>query len=92
MTKNPGVHITHCCVTHGCKYGSDEECPVFRKEEFQKYPCELCESYNTVDRRYKKFDSVELEKAEKWYKTHWNKLNKHERIIMYWENNPDYID
>ena len=24
---NVGVHQTHCCVVHGCKYG-DEDCPV----------------------------------------------------------------
>lgn len=25
--KDWGVHITHCCFEHGCKYG-DNECPV----------------------------------------------------------------
>ncbi len=36
-----GVHITHCCVKHGCKYG-DIDCPVATKLVLQKYPCEDC--------------------------------------------------
>lgn len=37
-----GVHIGHCCVYHGCKYGDDEQCPVESKKAVQKYPCESC--------------------------------------------------
>lgn len=36
-----GVHATHCCSKHGCKYG-DSECPVERDEITQEYPCETC--------------------------------------------------
>jgi len=36
-----GVHITHCCVDHGCKYGYDD-CPVYLGIVEQKYPCEDC--------------------------------------------------
>lgn len=36
-----GVHQTHCCVYHGCKYG-DSDCPVMIGETTQKYPCEEC--------------------------------------------------
>lgn len=36
-----GVHVTHCCVLHGCKYG-DEDCPVEKGEVEQEYPCEYC--------------------------------------------------
>jgi hypothetical protein len=36
-----GVHVSHCCVYHGCKYG-DADCPVVLKLEEQKYPCETC--------------------------------------------------
>lgn len=25
--ENWGVHISHCCILHGCKYG-DRDCPV----------------------------------------------------------------
>lgn len=34
-----GVHETHCCETHGCKYGNPE-CPVELGLTKQEYPCE----------------------------------------------------
>ena len=37
-----GVHETHCCSTHGCKYGNPK-CPVLNGSIKQKYPCEFCE-------------------------------------------------
>ncbi len=37
-----GVHETHCCSKHGCKYG-DSKCPVVTGKIKQKYPCEWCE-------------------------------------------------
>jgi hypothetical protein len=37
-----GVHRTHCCSRHGCKYGEDN-CPVVTGEVIQEYPCEYCE-------------------------------------------------
>lgn len=88
---NEAVHITHCCVTHGCKYG-DLDCPVETKKSSQSYACEDCCNFNIKDKRYKKFDSEELEKAQQWYKTMWNKLSKEEKIIMYWESNPDHCN
>ena len=36
-----GVHRTHCCILHGCKYG-DEDCPVVNGEIKQDYICESC--------------------------------------------------
>jgi hypothetical protein len=36
-----GVHITHCCSKHGCKYG-DIDCPVAIELAKQTYPCESC--------------------------------------------------
>lgn len=40
-----GVHITHCCLIHGCKYGamSKDPCPVASGQLAQKYRCEYCE-------------------------------------------------
>jgi hypothetical protein len=35
-----GVHRTHCCKVHGCKYG-DEDCPVITGVIQQSYACEL---------------------------------------------------
>ena len=36
-----GVHETHCCKRHGCKYGH-EDCPVVVGLVRQAYPCEEC--------------------------------------------------
>lgn len=37
-----GVHVSHCCAMHGCKYGDDEDCVVENKSHKQDYPCESC--------------------------------------------------
>jgi hypothetical protein len=37
-----GVHRTHCCLLHGCKY-SDPSCPVENGEVCQDHICETCE-------------------------------------------------
>ena len=36
-----GVHETHCCIEHGCKYGYGD-CPVVTGETEQKSKCEEC--------------------------------------------------
>jgi len=36
-----GVHRTHCCILHGCKY-SNKDCPVVSGEAKQEYLCECC--------------------------------------------------
>ena len=36
-----GVHRTHCCKIHGCKYG-DDDCPVVLGIVKQDHPCEEC--------------------------------------------------
>ncbi len=46
-----GVHRTHCCVVHGCKYGHPE-CPVVFDDLKQDYVCEECsevEGWTTVE-------------------------------------------
>lgn len=37
-----GVHQTHCCLHHSCKYGN-EDCPVMLELIKQEYPCESCD-------------------------------------------------
>lgn len=37
-----GVHRTHCCKEHGCKY-NDAECPVVLGNIKQDRLCEICE-------------------------------------------------
>lgn len=36
-----GVHKTHCCLRHGCKYAS-ANCPVENGSIIQEGPCESC--------------------------------------------------
>jgi hypothetical protein len=36
-----GVHTSHCCSLHGCKYG-DSDCPVELGTHTQEYGCEDC--------------------------------------------------
>ena len=37
-----GVHTSHCCSQHGCKYGNDE-CPVENGDSKQEFPCQDCD-------------------------------------------------
>lgn len=46
-----GVHQTHCCFKHGCKYGYDaiqKECPVYVGKIKQEYPCESCDNDSSI--------------------------------------------
>lgn len=36
-----GVHVRHCCVIHGCKYG-EKDCPVATKRVPQESGCFVC--------------------------------------------------
>jgi hypothetical protein len=47
---NYGVHASHCCFIHGCKYG-DDDCPVEKGEVKQEYICESCQNdgINSID-------------------------------------------
>ena len=42
MKNDMGVHWTHCCILHGCKYG-DRYCPVANGEFIQRYLCQDCD-------------------------------------------------
>ena len=42
---NSGVHASHCCARHGCKYG-DADCPVVSGKVEQMYLCEECDNEN----------------------------------------------
>ncbi|WP_292901863.1 hypothetical protein [Nonlabens sp.] len=42
-----GVHRTHCCVKHGCKY-DDKDCPVKIGIIEQDYSCEYCDEDNLI--------------------------------------------
>lgn len=42
-----GVHTSHCCEVHGCKYG-ESDCPVENGKYEQEYPCESCDEDNDI--------------------------------------------
>jgi hypothetical protein len=52
-----GVHETHCCFEHGCKYG-DQDCPVVVGLTEQVYACDDCDD----DSDFFKSDDNEGEK------------------------------
>jgi hypothetical protein len=41
-----GVHETHCCKRHGCKYGQSEDCPVELGLIKQLYGCETGDDFD----------------------------------------------
>lgn len=45
----PGVHRSHCCRYHGCKYGNPA-CPVESGDLVQDRPCEVCETSRGIAR------------------------------------------
>ena len=44
MMSEVGVHRTHCCIKHGCKYG-DDDCPVENGSVTQEYQCQDCSEF-----------------------------------------------
>ena len=49
---NLGVHQTHCCKQHGCKYSwQGEPCPVEDGEVEQAYSCEQCRPTDSIRRQ-----------------------------------------
>jgi len=42
VKNHDGTHISHCCVIHGCSYGSSS-CVVTNGTQTQEYLCELCD-------------------------------------------------
>jgi hypothetical protein len=64
LPNNIGVHVRHCCVLHGCKYG-DLDCPVELKTHRQEFPCETCGSkyWGKINRVF----NNELNEFDKWF-------------------------
>lgn len=63
---NIGVHTSHCCALHGCKYG-DENCPVVLKTHKQEYDCESCD----YDKEFPHIDTERLDFFEnnaEWFR------------------------
>ena len=62
-----GVHASHCCRWHGCKYG-DKNCPVVLGKVEQEYPCEGC-SEELKDERYYRDTLTRIEEIKAWWTT-----------------------
>lgn len=60
-----GVHSTHCCSKHGCKYG-DNDCPVVLELVEQAYPCEWCreEENEILNHKTVTFTTTNLEEIK----------------------------
>lgn len=63
-----GVHATHCCKWHGCKYG-DPDCPVANGEVEQEYLCEDCYE-DLEDEEYHREVLVRIEEIKRWRASH----------------------
>lgn len=59
-----GVHASHCCKWHGCKYG-DDDCPVYNGEVEQLYLCEDCYE-DLEDEEYHRAVLVRIEEIKQW--------------------------
>ncbi|MDD4779179.1 MAG: hypothetical protein PHT02_01055 [Tissierellia bacterium] len=97
MDKNQyGVHRTHCCVKHGCKYG-DKDCPVVKGEIRQDYTCERCnyDGINSVDELFTNINILQITNdlfslIDQWEGDTWS-LKEDEKYLEYKEKLVKYI-
>ena len=66
-----GVHRTHCCILHGCKYG-DSDCPVVNAQVKQDYTCEDCDYY-VIDNDFSEWNRHSMDENEN---AAYNRINK----------------
>jgi len=60
-----GVHETHCCILHGCKYGNHDNCPVCQGLIKQEYLCEDCDENWHLNEEEKKSLWLKIDKIFK---------------------------
>ena len=68
MRGTAGVHASHCCKWHGCKYG-DPDCPVYNGDVEQLYLCEDCD-WELEEEEYIRKQLVRIEEIKKWRESH----------------------
>ena len=76
-----GVHETHCCKRHGCKYGEHDACPVTLGLIRQSYGCETGHDFGE--------DCFEEEKIE------WERISSINETFEEYENTgneKDYLE
>ncbi len=59
-----GVHASHCCKWHGCKYG-DPDCPVANGDVEQEYLCADC-YWELGEEEYIRKQLIRIEEIKKW--------------------------
>jgi hypothetical protein len=59
-----GVHASHCCKWHGCKYG-DDDCPVANGEVEQEYLCYDCDR-ELKEEEYARKQLIRIEEIKRW--------------------------
>lgn len=57
-----GVHRTHCCKRHGCKY-NESDCPVTSGEVIQDHSCEYCVFEGPIETWEDIFDRFEASRS-----------------------------
>lgn len=78
---NAGVHASHCCIKHGCKYGN-AGCPVVRGQIEQEYLCEECEA----DDQQNLTDGEELARLYDIERKYLRLLAKYNELLMQTED------
>lgn len=63
------VHQSHCCLTHGCKYGQSDVCPVANEVVVQDYKCESCILF-PQEANHKYFFEFVVEGDDEIHRTH----------------------
>lgn len=58
-----GVHIGHCCVDHGCKYG-EVDCPVSLDLVEQNRDCEYCFMEDETDEEHRNYKPRERKRRQ----------------------------
>ncbi len=92
---NLGVHVGHCCIWHGCKYGYDD-CPVAFGEAKQDHVCETCGVHyglHTLEEMHKrhrietvsqelKLRALNTGRSELWLKASVGELDADEQLML----------
>lgn len=74
------VHISHCCVKHGCKY-SEPDCPVVNGEVQQTHVCEDC-SNEGIDKVEELLQKKDMNKLQEIFKQHENKTGENNEVLL----------
>ena len=72
-----GVHASHCCKWHGCKYG-DDDCPVVNGDTEQLYLCEDC-YWELEDEEYCRGRLARIEEIKRFISPNATLMNQNQK-------------